>query len=254
MTCQCGQVLFVSEINAGKKVRCKRCRATQQVPASPEDVPDDGTATYFPPRTEKERRLLRAKSVDIVLQDGTSHEALSFEELRKFILDGEAKRADKARVRAKGAEEPTDWETVETVTAQDPSTQWLYSPIWRHSLLGYFVGAAAGAIINGASSLIGVVPASVQIVTRDRFSSLASAPAFFLGALLTACLVGGAFGVLVGGIVGTCVGHKRSRKLTLAPDAPPEGNSPWIKGVVIPLVLLIALGRLYLLLLAKFST
>ncbi len=71
-------------------------------------------------------------------------------------------------------------------------------------------------------------------------------PLIFFAALLATVIIGCLFGCPLGMIVGTVVGYFKAKKIALAPDAEPEGQKPYLLGIVLPFAILIIVVPLYI--------
>ena len=157
------------------------------------------------------------------------------------------------------------WQTVEEIAKGRPDLEVLYRPIWatvkRYVTYGIIAGIALKALDTTlafflASPAIGILwlisVASlfakrwwVPMVVAFFLVKAGIAVMMFFGAAVAVALIGAAFGAPLGMIVGTLVGYQKARNLALACDAVAEGNRPWIYGLAVPSIALVALGWFY---------
>lgn len=83
-------------------------------------------------------------------------------------------------------------------------------------------------------------------VFQDRSFLFFKALNITFGAIFGVIVVGCLFGIPTGLIVGTLVGYFRRKINSIAPDAEPEGNRPYIKGLLLPISFLIIAIPLYI--------
>jgi hypothetical protein len=162
-----------------------------------------------------------------------------------------------------------EWATLGQLIHDNFSLRVLYEPMWAHISHGFWYGAIAGIALksldttvslfnadpNGAAGLLFLMVIGSLFLTR--YFSLAPLVAvfiaikagftvnfffMFLGASAVGIMFGGPFGALIGAIVGLI----RKNRLPKVPDGKPEGSSPYLWGILVPVIFLSTTIPLYL--------
>ena len=191
-------------------------------------------------------------------------------QLRPFILNGGFGRQTKARRVVRGADGKTiegEWTTLEKLASTHTGLRDLYRPVWHYTMKFAGYGAITGIALKTLDTSVTIFSLNetagiiwLAVVASILLSSkwpYAFAAGLFLSlkfgvranlfvTAITTALVGAAFGVPIGMILGTLVGHAKARSRPKAPDAPGEGNRPYLLGIVIPILILAVLIPLYI--------
>jgi hypothetical protein len=214
------------------------------------------------PAEETEANPTAETEYQVKFLTGGTRRYRSAETLREHILDGRFPEGSRARAVTllDGQENPTsEWADMVDFATNHPEFRSAYRPVWDKALtfMGYgtFVGIGLKlldttftmfAIDQAVGILWLIVVGSLILSSRWPLAPLVAIyftvkagigiNLFF--AALTSGLVGAAFGVPVGLVIGTVVGHLRRNDVRTAPDAPPEGRRPYMLGLAVPAIYL----------------
>jgi hypothetical protein len=217
------------------------------------------------------QKTTAARTIEVVSAAGETITFAAASDLRKAILDKLAAKNLKARwvtVDAAGKRTEAAWITVEKLAIDHPELRSLYRPIWHYTMQYIAYGVIAGIALKfldttillvssgngGVIMLWLLVIASLFLAKKWPIAPIAVVflsiklgvrANLFITALAT-MLVGAMFGAPLGMIVGTAVGHFKSKSISRALDAEPEGRRPYRLGIVIPLLALAVLIPLYI--------
>lgn len=200
---------------------------------------------------------------------GESDVYQDWETLREAIVQGTVRKSMLARVvkesdLQKEEVEGASWQTIEAMTKTNDDLDALYHPIWATAKKYMLYGVIACVILKALDTTLMLFAAAppVGILWLLTIGSLfvkkwwapfaviyisvkmGIAANLFMTAMAVG-LVGAAFGVPLGLLVGTLVGYWKSRHSALARDAEDEGSRPWIYGLAVPSAALVALGWFY---------
>lgn len=190
-------------------------------------------------------------------------------DLRDAILSGHVTRADSARAHtaANAKSNPeSNWTTVESIAIKNAVLRPLYRPIWARALKYAATGASAGIVLKAVDTTITLFmvnptagmlwlttmgslllarkwPVAPMIAIAISINAMPQVN-FFMMFLGTAA-VGMFFGALLGLISGTLAGYVSPAKEQIAPDSVPEGSRTIWLGLVIPAVVLVVAGSVY---------
>ncbi|MBK6622012.1 MAG: hypothetical protein IPG32_14490 [Saprospirales bacterium] len=171
------------------------------------------------------------------------------------IQNGDIKKDQEARL--VGTE---SWVRVEDIAAQSFDLNVLYRPVWAYISQGLFYGAIGGFLLKSMDTFVtflaldqngGVAIAfafliaslflakHIQFLPMAAFAWAGFQYGFFLfGALFTTAVVGIVFGAPLGALIGAIAGYYSKPGLKTAPDREPENPSPFLYGIVAPVLFL----------------
>ena len=205
--------------------------------------------------------------LEVEMDNGYIKPYPNFIDFKNDILNGDVKKIFKARLKNDDEDQNQEWLTVEKIAKEDPTTGKLYRPVWTYAKEGLGYGILIGIILKAidtgilffaADALMGVIwvvfcasfffrqwwaPFAVLAFVYIKFGIALNLFVTLLAVGAIGAILGAPFGLLIG----TIIGHFKAKRIVKAPDAEPEGNYPYIMGLVLPVVLILIIVPLYFL-------